>query len=33
MDSMVRTTLAIERDVNDAKRIRDAGVSDKRKKN
>ena len=33
MDSMVRTTLAIERDVNDAKSIRDTGASDKRKEN
>ena len=33
MDSMVRTTLAIERDVNDAKNIRDTGASDKRKEN
>ena len=33
MDSMVRTTLAIEREVNDVKSIRDAGTSDKRKDN
>ena len=33
MDSMVRTTMAIEMKVNDAKSIRDAGVSDKRKEN
>ena len=33
MDSMVRTALAIERDVNDAKSIQDAGASDKRKEN
>ena len=33
MDSMVRTTMAIKREVNDAKSIRDAGGSDKRKGN
>ena len=33
MDFIVRTTLDIEMDVNDAKRIRDAGASDKRKEN
>ena len=33
MDSMVKTTMAIEMKVNDAKSIRDAGVSDKRKEN
>ena len=33
MDSMVRIALAIERDVNDAKRIRDAGSRDKRNEN
>ena len=31
MDSMVRTTMAIEREIDDAKSIRDAGVSGKRK--
>ena len=31
MDSMVRTTMAIEREVDDAWSIRDAGTSDKRK--
>ena len=31
MDSMVRTTMAIEREVDDARRIWDAGASDKRK--
>ena len=31
MDSMVRITMAIEREVNDSKNIRDEGVSDKRK--
>ena len=33
MDSMVRTDMAIEREVNDAKSIRDTGASDKRKEN
>ena len=33
MDSMVRTAMAIEREVNDTKGIRDASASDKRKKN
>ena len=33
MDSMVRIALAIKREVNDAKRIRDAGASVNRKKN
>ena len=33
MDSMVRTTLSIEMEVNDVKSIRDAGASDKRKEN
>ena len=33
MDSMVRTSMAIEREVNDAKSIQDAGASDKRKEN
>ena len=33
MDFMVRTVMAIEREVNDAKSIRDAGASDKRKEN
>ena len=31
MDSMVKTAMAIEREVDDAQSIRDAGVSDKRK--
>ena len=31
MDSMVRTTMAIEREIDDAKSIRDAGASGKRK--
>ena len=33
IDSMVRTDLAIEREVNDIKSIRYAGASDKRKEN
>ena len=33
MDSMVRTAMAIEREVNDTKSIQDASASDKRKKN
>ena len=32
MDSMVRTTMAIEREIKDARSIRDAGTSGKRKK-
>ena len=31
MDSMVRTTLAIEREIDDARSIRDTGAGDKRK--
>ena len=31
MDSMVRTAMAIEREIDDARSIRDAGASDKRK--
>ena len=31
MDSMVRTAMAIEREIDDARRIRDASVSGKRK--
>ena len=31
MDSMVSTTLIIKREVNDARRIRDAGASDKKR--
>ena len=31
MDSMVRTTMAIEREIDDARAIRDTGVGDKRK--
>ena len=31
MDSMVETTLTIEREIEDARRTRDAGVSSKRK--
>ena len=31
MDLMVKTTMAIERDVDDARSIRDASVKDKRK--
>ena len=30
LDSMVRTTMAIEREVDDTRNIRDAGVKDKR---
>ena len=33
MDSMVRTIMAIEREIDDIKSIRDAGVSGKRKEN
>ena len=32
MESMVRTTMAAEREIDDARSIRDAGASDKRKK-
>ena len=32
MDSMVRTAMAIEREVDDVRSIRDKGASDKRKK-
>ena len=31
MDSMVRTAMAMEREINDAQSIRDTGASDKRK--
>ena len=31
LDSMVKTTMTIEREVDDARRIQDAGASDKRK--
>ena len=31
MDSMVRTTMAIEREIEDAKSIQDVGTSGKRK--
>ena len=31
MDSMVRTTIAIEREIDDAWSIRDTGASDRRK--
>ena len=31
MDSMARTTMAIEREIDDARSIRDAGASEKRK--
>ena len=33
MDSMIRTIMAIEREIEDARSIRNAGVSDKRKEN
>ena len=33
MDSMVRTTMTIEKEVNDTKSIQDAGACDKRKEN
>ena len=33
MDSMVKTAMAIEREINDTKSIWDSGVSGKRKKN
>ena len=32
MDSMVRTALAIEREIDDARNIRDTGAGDKRKR-
>ena len=32
MDSMVRTVMAIDREIKDARSIRDAGTSKKRKK-
>ena len=32
MDSMVRTAMAIDREIKDARSIRDAGTSKKRKK-
>ena len=32
MDSMVRTAMAIEREIDNARSIRDAGASEKRKK-
>ena len=32
MDSMVKTTMAIEREIDDAWSIRDASVSEKKKK-
>ena len=32
MDSMVRTALSIEREIDDARSIRDTGAGDKRKK-
>ena len=32
MDSMINTTMAIEREIDDARSIRDAGASEKRKK-
>ena len=32
MDSMFRKTMAIEREIDDARSIRDVGASDKRKK-
>ena len=31
MDSMVRTTMAIKREIDDARSIRDTGADDKRK--
>ena len=31
MDLMVKTTMAVEREVDDARSIRDVGVKDKRK--
>ena len=33
MNSMIRTAMAIEREIDDAKSIRDVGVSGKRKEN
>ena len=33
MDSMVRTVVAIEREIDDARSTRDAGASGKRKEN
>ena len=33
MDSMVRTTMTIEKEIDDTKSIRDAGVNGKRKEN
>ena len=33
MNSMVKTAMTIEREINDAKSIRDAGASDNRKEN
>ena len=33
MDLMVKTTMAVEREVDDTRNIRDAGVNDKRKDN
>ena len=33
MDSMIRTALAIEREVEDARSIRDMGVNEKSKEN
>ena len=33
MDSMIRTTMVIKREIDDAKSIRDVGVSGKRKEN
>ena len=33
MDLMVRTAMAVEREVDDSWNIRDAGVKDKRKEN
>ena len=33
MDFLIRTVIAIEREVNDAKSIRDTGANDKRKVN
>ena len=32
MDSMVRTSMAIEREIDDVRSIRDVGASDKKKK-
>ena len=33
MDSMVRTTMATEREIDDSRSIRDAGVSEKKREN